>query len=115
MRSLADPRIAKHLEEMASIKPKVSLSCEECIYRTNNLTWKMAKRRMLNHKCKHHHRDPNNNPVKALTKEFAEETEQRTNVGQGRGPIPLRRVTWRLSPARKLKKKIRVTKRKETK
>ena len=81
-RLLADPRIAKHLEEMAPIKPKVSLSCEECTYRTNNLPWKMAKRRMLNHKRKHHHRDPNNNPVKALTKEFAEETEQRTNVGK---------------------------------
>ena len=33
-RSLADPRITEHLEEIAPITPKVSLSCEQCTYRT---------------------------------------------------------------------------------
>jgi hypothetical protein len=64
-RSLADQRIAEHLEELTPIKPKVSLSCKECTYRTNNLPWKMAKRRMRNHKRKTHHKDPNNNPSPA--------------------------------------------------
>ena len=45
-RLLAYPRIAVHLEELAPIKPKVLLSCNESTYRTNNLPWKMAKRRM---------------------------------------------------------------------
>ena len=34
--ALDDPRIAKHLEEKATIKPTVSLSCEECTHRTND-------------------------------------------------------------------------------
>ena len=45
-RLLAYPRIAVHLEELAPIKPKVLLSCNESTYRTNNLPWKMSKRRM---------------------------------------------------------------------
>ena len=41
--ALADSRIAKPLEEKAPIKPTVSLSCEECTNRTNDLPWKMAQ------------------------------------------------------------------------
>ena len=41
--ALADSRIAKPLEEKAPIKPIVSLSCEECTNRTNDLPWKMAQ------------------------------------------------------------------------
>ena len=41
--ALADSRIAKPFEEKAPIKPTVSLSCEECTNRTNDLPWKMAQ------------------------------------------------------------------------
>ena len=40
------PRVAEHHEEMSSIKPKVSLSCKECTYKTNYLPRRMARRRL---------------------------------------------------------------------
>ena len=41
--ALADSRIAKPLAEKGPIKPTVSLSCEECTNRTNDLPWKMSQ------------------------------------------------------------------------
>ena len=100
---LADPWMAKHIDETAPIKPKVSLSCEECMYKTNDLPWKIAKRRMRDHNHKHHRKDPNDNPVEALIADLTENTQQKTDVGKG--PTLFKTVTWRLPTARQLEEK----------
>ena len=84
---LADPRIAKYGDGMAPIKSKVMLSCEECMYKTNYLPWKIVNRRMRDHKRKHHRKDHNDNPVEALIADLAEDTQQKTDMGKGPKPI----------------------------
>ena len=82
---MADPRIAEQLEETAPIgtnQPQSVAVMQGVQYRTNNLPWKMTRRRMHNYKRKNHHRNPNNNLKKALTDEIAEETGQRTHKGR---------------------------------
>ena len=34
---LTDPRIAKYIDGTTPIKSKITLSCEECMYKTNDL------------------------------------------------------------------------------
>ena len=77
---LADPRIAKYGDGMAPIKSKVMLSCEECMYKTNYLPWKIVNRRMRDHKRKHHRKDHNDNPMEALTVDWAEDTKQNPEI-----------------------------------
>ena len=84
---LADPRLANHVVVTVPIKSKVSLSCEECMYKTNGLPWKIAKRRMCDQKRKRHRIDHNDNPVEALIADLAEDTKQKTDVGKGPNPI----------------------------
>ena len=36
-RSVTNPEVAEHLEELTPIKPNVSLLCKECTYKTNYL------------------------------------------------------------------------------
>ena len=68
---MSNPGVVEHLEELTPIKPKVSLSCKECTYKTNYRPRRMAKRRLHNHRRKNHRRDPNNNPEKVIPDEIA--------------------------------------------
>jgi hypothetical protein len=85
-RPVTNPGVAEHLEELTLIKPKMSLSCRNCIYQTNYLTRSMAKRRLHNHRCKNHPRDPNNNPEMVVTIGMAREAVQRNHKGKVPNP-----------------------------
>ena len=84
---LTDPRIAKYIDGTTPIKSKITLSCEECMYKTNDLLWKTAKKRMPVHKRKRHPKDHNDNPMEALTADLAEDAKQNPDMDKGPNPI----------------------------
>ena len=42
-RSMPNPGVVEHLEELTSLKPNILLSCKECTYKTNYLQRRMSK------------------------------------------------------------------------
>ena len=82
---LADPRIANYIDGTTPIKSKIKLSCEECTYKTNDLPWKTAKKRMRDDKRKHHCKD--HNDTEALIEDLAKDTKQNPNTNKGPNTI----------------------------
>ena len=72
---------------MTPINSKTMLSCEECTYKTNDLPWKTAKKRMPVHKLKRHRKDHNDSPMETLTADLAEDAKQNPDMDKGDNPI----------------------------
>ena len=94
---MSEPRVAKYVDGTTPIKSKITMSCEECTHKTNNLPWKTAKKRMRVHKRKRHRKDHNDNPMEALTADLAEDAKQNPDMEKGPNRRP---ATWRLLPAK---------------